>query len=70
MNCIETPGSSIITRFCYDEGSQVLIIEFKHGGIYNYYDVPESVFEEMSVASSTGQFFLAKIKERYRYTRT
>lgn len=69
MNCIETPESSVIARFCYDGRGQILIVEFRHGGIYNYYDVPESVFEQMRGASSKGQFFLESIKETYRYTR-
>ena len=69
LNCVETSTSSVITSFCYDEASQILAIAFKNGGIYNYYDVPASVFEEMSGASSKGQFFLENVRDRYRYAR-
>ena len=43
------------------------MVEFKHGGVYNYYDVPESVFKKMIAASSKGQFFVKYIKEEYDY---
>lgn len=69
MECIETPKSSSIARFCYDGVNQVLVIEFKNGRIYNYYDVPGTVFTEMLAASSKGQFFLENIREEYDYTR-
>lgn len=69
MKCIETPDSSSLTRFCYDERNKVLVVQFKHGGIYNYYDVPQSVFDEMKVASSKGRFFVDNVREDYDYTR-
>lgn len=69
MKCIETPASTSIARFCYDETDQVLVIEFTHGGIYNYYDVPQEVFEHMIAAPSKGQFFLENVREEYHYTR-
>lgn len=68
MKCIETPKSSSIARFCYKEREQVLIVEFKHGGVYNYYDVPQRVFEQMILAPSKGRFFLEHIREEYDYT--
>jgi lysyl-tRNA synthetase class 2 len=67
--CIETPESSSIARFCYDGPNQVLVIQFKHGGIYNYSDVPATVFREMIAAPSKGQFFLENIRDKYDYTR-
>jgi len=69
MNCIETPESSNITRFCYDEGSHILMVEFKNGGSYNYFDVPETIFEQMKAAPSKGQFLAHSIKGVYRYAR-
>jgi hypothetical protein len=34
MNWIDRPDSSVISRFCYDAERCVLVIEFKHGGVY------------------------------------
>ncbi len=67
MDWIETPGSSNISRFGYGEG--VLTVEFKNGNTYQYFDVPESVFEQMKTAPSPGGFLAQVIKGTYRYAR-
>jgi hypothetical protein len=69
MNWIDTPESSNIARFGYDENNQVLGVEFKSGGTYHYFDVPENVFGQMKNASSKGQFLAQNIKGTYRYAR-
>lgn len=69
MNWIETPESSNIARFRYETDSNVLIVEFLKGSTYNYYDVPEGVFEQMKSAPSKGQFLAQNIKGVYRYAR-
>lgn len=69
MEWIETPESSNVARFGYDSSAQVLTVEFKNGGTYNYFDIPEVVFEQMNNASSRGQFLAQQIKGRYRYAR-
>ena len=69
MEWIETPQSSNIARFAYDAPSQVLTVEFKTGGTYNYFDIPDVIFEKMTAASSKGQFLAQQIKGRFRYAR-
>jgi len=69
MDWIESPESSNIARFAYDEGSCVLKVEFKNGGIYDYFDVPQHVFEGMRNAPSKGQYLAQQIKGAYRYAR-
>ncbi|OAF04325.1 hypothetical protein AYJ54_24365 [Bradyrhizobium centrolobii] len=69
MNWIETPESSNLTRFGYDKATHVLTVEFKNGGRYNYFDVPQPVFEQMKAAPSKGQFLAKTIKNNYRYAR-
>ncbi len=69
MNWIDTPDSSNIARYGYDEKTRVLAVEFKNGGTYNYYDVPQMVYEQMNAASSKGQFLGQNIKGAYRYAR-
>lgn len=66
---IETPDSSNIARYRYDTTGQVLQVEFKSGGTYNYYDVPQVVFEQMNAAPSKGQFLAQNVKGVYRYAR-
>lgn len=69
MDWIDTPESSNIARFAYDQRSQVLSIEFKKGGSYQYFEVPEAVFEAMKSADSKGQYFAQSIKGVFRFAR-
>jgi hypothetical protein len=69
MSWIATPNSSNIAGFDYIPAQKVLIVEFKNGGRYNYYDVPEVMFERMKQAESKGQFLAQNIKNAYRYAR-
>ena len=69
MEWINTPESSNIVRFGYDSQAQILAVEFKAGSTYNYYDIPEFIFEQMKAAPSKGQFLAQQIKGTYRYAR-
>lgn len=69
MSWIETPESSNLSRFGYNKDTRVLTVEFKNGGRYNYFDVPESIFEQMKAASSKGQFLAKNVKNIFRYAR-
>ena len=69
MSWIETPDSSTLGRFDYNKDTHVLTVEFKNGGRYNYFDVPEVMFEQMQAAASKGQFLAKSIKNSYRYAR-
>jgi hypothetical protein len=69
MDWIATPESSNIARFRYVKESLMLTVEFKNGVSYNYYDVPEAVFERMKTAPSKGRFLAQYVKGAYRYAR-
>ena len=69
MDWIDTPESSNIARMAYNNATQVLKSEFKNGGTYDYYDVPENIFEAMRTASSKGQYLATQIKGNYRYAK-
>lgn len=62
-------NSSNIERFKYDSKSCILTVEFKNGGTYNYFDLPESVFTAMCAAPSKGQYLAQHIKGKFRYAR-
>jgi KTSC domain len=53
----------------YDSTEQRLEIEFKHGAIYEYLDVPAEVFEAFLAADSKGTFFNNDIKTSYDFAR-
>lgn len=58
--------SSLLDSYGYDAESKTLAVKFKNGGkTYHYPDVPADVFDNLSKAESSGQFFLGKIKPHY-----
>lgn len=56
-------SSSNLASVGYDEANSVLEIEFNHGGVYQYYDVPLSAYEGLMSASSHGTYFDRYIKK-------
>lgn len=37
--------SSNLASIGYDAENEILEVEFKHGGVYQYFDVPENVYD-------------------------
>lgn len=61
--------SSNIRSIGYDLESHTLEIEFLSGGLYQYLNVPEQVYDELMRASSYGSYFHRHIKERYKWVK-
>ena len=59
--------SSNLASVGYDAENEILEIEFNHGGVYQYFDVPQNVYEELMNASSHGVYFSANIRNDYAY---
>lgn len=51
----------------YERKNHMLQVEFIEGQVYQYSNVPESVFHEFLNAPSHGRFFEQNIKSRYSY---
>jgi hypothetical protein len=64
---IDLSHSSFIETAMYNAQTRFLVLEFKHGGLYRYLDVPQWVFDELAKASSPGEFFNEKVKPFYTY---
>lgn len=63
-------SSSNIASIGYDSDSMILEIEFLRGAVYQYYDVPQSIYDGLMAADSHGKYFAAYIKKGgYRYVR-
>lgn len=62
-------SSSNVVSIGYDPSSLTLEVEFNNGAIYQYFDVPETVYQEFMRSSSKGQFLHTNIKNNYRYMR-
>ena len=63
----EPVESSNLATVGFSDG--VLEIEFRHGGVYQYFNVSASVYEALMSAESKGKYFHQFIREKYPYNR-
>lgn len=61
--------SSNISEVGYDPASMTLEVAFTNGTIYQYFDVPETLYQELLHAESVGKFLNTQIKNSYRYAK-
>lgn len=62
--------STTLRSVGYDERERVLEVQFRHGTVYRYLDVPREVYEGLMAARSRGAYFDANVKRAgYRYER-
>jgi hypothetical protein len=62
--------SSVIRNFHYHPGEQVLDVTFVSGRAYRYLHVPQTIYEEMRVSFSKGEFFNRHIRDHFAFERT
>lgn len=62
-------SSEAIASAGYESADRSLEIEFVGGGVYRYYEVPEAIYEQLMSADSHGRYFMAHIRDSYRYER-
>lgn len=60
-------SSSNINSIGY-EGTTLYVL-FKSGGLYEYYNVPQHVYDSLMSAGSHGSFLATHIKGHYGYRR-
>lgn len=58
-------SSSNLASVGYDAESETLEVEFNNGNIYQYYNVPQLMFESLMQAPSVGSFFNANIRNAF-----
>jgi hypothetical protein len=61
----ENVRSSNLKSVGYDSENEILEIEFKSGGIYQYSKVPEVVYSKLMSSSSHGKYFHKMIRDKY-----
>lgn len=59
--------SSQLASRGYDAEKQILEIEFKGGGIYQYFDFPPEKFKEFTEAESAGRYFGQNIRGKFTF---
>lgn len=65
----QSVNSSNIDSVGYLPDSRTLEIRFHNGRLYQYFDVPDNVHQELVDADSVGRFFNSNIRGVYRYAR-
>jgi hypothetical protein len=62
--------SSNLASVGYDAASATLEVEFLSGWLYEYYNVPNDIYEGLMAAASHGTYFDRQVKKGpYRYHR-
>ena len=62
-------SSSSLSSVGYDAAHRILEVRFRHGGIYQYLDVPPEVHAELLEAESLGGYLGRVIKPNYDFRR-
>lgn len=58
-------ASSNIASIGFDAETETLEVEFKSGLVYQYYNVPQFMHEQIVTASSVGAFFNANVRNAF-----
>ncbi len=61
--------STVVKAFDYDEAKKILRVEFGNGSIYQYHDVPESLYKDLKNSPSVGQYFNTHIRDKFGFDR-
>lgn len=61
--------STVIASLEYDKADSTLIICFISGSVYEYYQVPEALFNQFKQYRVKGVFYNRYIKGKFEYTK-
>jgi hypothetical protein len=62
--------SKMFTSVSYDADKQILYLRFRNtGDVYRYFEFPVAEYQALLGAESRGRFFLAHIRDTFRYER-
>ena len=62
-------ASSNIASIGYDANTETLEVEFLNGSVYQYYNVPQNMYDQLIAEGSKGRFLNFYIKNSYPYSR-
>ena len=61
-------SSSNLVSVGYDPDSLILEVEFGNARVYQYYDVPSHIYEELMVAESLGTYLHHNVKPFFGFS--
>ena len=62
-------ASSNIASVGYDLATETMEVQFLSGSVYQYYNVPENMYDRLMREGSKGRFLHTYIKNAYPYSR-
>ena len=65
----DTVASSNVAAIGYDSPTQTLEVQFVKGSVYQYYGVPEHLYEKIMSEPSKGRFLNTYIRDSYPHSR-
>ena len=61
--------SSNLELIGYDTSEMILVVQFRNGSAYRYFNVPEYLYDGLCSAPSLGSFFHHNIRNSYNFER-
>ena len=61
--------SKLLTSAAYGAENRMLYLRFRSGDVYRYFDFPAQQYQQFLAAESQGRYFLANIRNQFRYER-
>lgn len=61
--------SSNLLEIGYDPATETLEVMFKNGGVYQYYNLPQHMYDQLMQAPSHGTFFNNEIRGHFQEAR-
>ena len=61
--------SKMFTSVAYDAEKSILYLRFTSGDVYRYFEFSNAEYEQFLSAESLGRYFLANIRDCFRYER-
>jgi hypothetical protein len=66
---LKSVSSSCLKATGYNPETETLYVQFISGTIYEYYNVPQIVYDEMLSAPSMGNYLTTKVAKAYNYSK-
>jgi hypothetical protein len=59
--------SSLLATVVYHRSESILVLEFRDGASYQYFDVPAEIYTGLLAAESKGSYFNSQIRDCFQY---
>jgi hypothetical protein len=67
MRLTELHRSKAVAAVGYDEAARTLRVLFRHGGLYDYFEVPSEIYDGLLVEEHPWTRYGLEIKRTYRW---